>query len=122
MHRTGEIHSLRDPTRGGLATTLNEFAAQSCVGIQFTESNLPVNPAVAGACELLGLDPLYVANEGKMVAAVAAADANRILARMKETRYGHDANDYRRSHWRTSRTGNHENTSGVIPRGRPSGR
>ena len=91
MIKAGDIHCLRDPTRGGLATTLSEFAAQSRVGIQFTESSLPVNPAVAGACELLGLDPLYVANEGKMVAVVAAADANRVLAQMKETRYGRDA-------------------------------
>ena len=91
MIKAGDIHCLRDPTRGGLASTLSEFAAQSCVGIQFTESSLPVNPAVAGACELLGLDPLYVANEGKMVAVVAAADANRVLAQMKETRYSRDA-------------------------------
>ena len=91
MIKAGDIHCLRDPTRGGLATTLSEFAAQSRVGIQFTESSLPVNPAVAGACELLGLDPLYVANEGKMVAVVAAADANRVLAQMKETRYSRDA-------------------------------
>jgi len=91
MIKAGDIHCLRDPTRGGLATTLSEFAAQSRVGIQFTESSLPVNPAVAGACELLGLDPLYVANEGKMVVVVAAADANRVLAQMKETRYGRDA-------------------------------
>ncbi len=91
MIEAGEIRCLRDPTRGGLATTLNEFAGQSHVGIRIIESSIPVNPAVTGACELLGLDPLYVANEGKMVAVVAATDADRILERMKQNRYGRDA-------------------------------
>jgi hydrogenase expression/formation protein HypE len=60
------VHTLRDPTRGGLATTLNEIARQSGVGIVLDEAALPINPAVAAACEFLGLDPLYVANEGKL--------------------------------------------------------
>ncbi len=88
---SSNIHSLRDPTRGGLATTLNEFAQQSKVGIRIYEANLPVNRAVLGACELLGFDPLYVANEGKMVAVVTAEDADNVLARMKQNRYGHEA-------------------------------
>jgi hydrogenase expression/formation protein HypE len=82
------IHSLRDPTRGGLASTLNEFARQSGVGITIEEANIPVHDGVRGACELLGLDPLYIANEGKLVAAVAPADAGKVLAAMRKNKYG----------------------------------
>jgi len=82
------LHCLRDPTRGGLATTLNEFARQSQVGIRIDEASLPVNEAVMAACELLGFDPLYVANEGKLVAIVAPSDADKVLDRMKQNRYG----------------------------------
>ncbi|MDD4911979.1 MAG: hydrogenase expression/formation protein HypE [Sideroxydans sp.] len=78
-----ELRVLRDPTRGGLATTLNEIAQQSCVGMSLQESAIPVNPTVAAACEFLGLDPLYVANEGKLVAICAAQDADRLLAVMR---------------------------------------
>ena len=78
-----DIHVLRDPTRGGLATTLNEITRQAGVGMMLEESAVPVDPAVAAACELLGLDPLYVANEGKLVAICAAADAERLLAVMR---------------------------------------
>jgi len=78
-----ELHVLRDPTRGGLATTLNEIAQQSGVGMMLQEKALPVNPAVAAACEFLGLDPLYVANEGKLVAICAENDAEIILAAMR---------------------------------------
>lgn len=78
-----EIHVLRDPTRGGLATTLNEIAKQSGVGMMLQEKNLPVKPEVEAACEFLGLDPLYVANEGKLVAICAAADAEKLLAVMR---------------------------------------
>lgn len=78
-----DIHCLRDPTRGGLATTLNELAHQSGVGMQIRESALPVRPAVAAACELLGLDPLYVANEGKLVAICPPEQAARLLATMQ---------------------------------------
>lgn len=92
MLETGaDIHCLRDPTRGGLATTLNEFAQQSQAGIRIYEESVPINKAVLGACELLGFDPLYVANEGKLVAVVAPADAAKVLARMKQHKYGHNA-------------------------------
>jgi hydrogenase expression/formation protein HypE len=77
------IRCMRDPTRGGLSSALNEIAAQSRVGMVLEESAIPVQEAVRGACELLGLDPLYVANEGKLVAIVEAAQAERILAAMQ---------------------------------------
>jgi hydrogenase expression/formation protein HypE len=85
------IHCLRDPTRGGLATTLNDFAGQSKVGIMIEENKIPVNKAVLAACELLGLDPLYIANEGKLAAIVAAEDTEPVLAAMKRNRYGSKA-------------------------------
>ncbi|HXE37876.1 MAG TPA: hydrogenase expression/formation protein HypE [Azonexus sp.] len=78
-----DIHVLRDPTRGGLATTLNEIAQQSGVGMMLQEKALPVKPAVNAACEFLGLDPLYVANEGKLVAICAEQDAEKLLAAMR---------------------------------------
>lgn len=77
------VRVLRDPTRGGLATTLNEIAKQSGVGMQLHEAEIPVLPQVDAACEFLGLDPLYVANEGKLVAICAAADAERLLGTMR---------------------------------------
>lgn len=84
MLATGaDIRCLRDPTRGGLATTLNEIAKQSKVGVMLQEKAIPVKPEVAAACEFLGLDPLYVANEGKLIAVVAEADADRVLAVMR---------------------------------------
>jgi len=79
----GTIHVLRDPTRGGVATALNEIAGKSNVGIKILEENLPVKSEVAGMCELLGLDPLYLANEGKMLAFVAPQDADRVLTAMQ---------------------------------------
>ena len=78
-----DIHVLRDPTRGGLATTLNEIAKQSGVGMMLQEKALPVLPAVNAACEFLGLDPLYVANEGKLVAICAENDAEKLLVAMR---------------------------------------
>ena len=78
-----QIHCLRDPTRGGLATTLNELARQSGVGMQLQESAIPVNPAVNDACELLGLDPLYVANEGKLVCISPQHHAQKLLQAMQ---------------------------------------
>jgi hydrogenase expression/formation protein HypE len=78
-----DIHVLRDPTRGGLATTLNEIARQSGVGMMIQETAIPVDAAVAAACEFLGLDPLYVANEGKLVAIVADADAETVMSAMR---------------------------------------
>ncbi len=80
---SGGIHVLRDPTRGGLATTLNEIARASQVGMSLEESAIPVAPQVAAACELLGLDPLYIANEGKLVAVVAPEAAEPVLAAMR---------------------------------------
>ena len=88
---SANIHCLRDPTRGGLATTLNDFAEQSNVGIQIEEDKIPVDKAVLAACELLGFDPLYIANEGKVVAVVAHADADRVLAKVKQNKYGASA-------------------------------
>jgi len=85
------IHCLRDPTRGGLATTLNELARQSRVGIVVEETAIPMKDEVKAACELLGLDPIYVANEGKAVAIVDPVDAEKILARMRRNKYGRDA-------------------------------
>ncbi|MGB7502384.1 MAG: hydrogenase expression/formation protein HypE [Azonexus sp.] len=85
-----DIHVLRDPTRGGLATTLNEIARQSSVGMMIQEKALPINPLVAAACEFLGLDPLYVANEGKLVAICAKNDAEMLLATMRKHPLGVD--------------------------------
>lgn len=82
------IHALRDPTRGGLATTLNEIARQSGVGVTLQEESIPVRPAVQAACEMLGFDPLYVANEGKLVAIVERDQADGILAAMREHEHG----------------------------------
>jgi hydrogenase expression/formation protein HypE len=87
----GEIRCMRDPTRGGLSSTLNELAAQSNVGIELVESEIPVREEVRGACEMLGLDPLYVANEGKLVAIVEPAAANEMLSVMREHPLGRDA-------------------------------
>jgi hydrogenase expression/formation protein HypE len=88
---TPAIHCLRDATRGGLASVLNELAAASQVGIEFEESRVPVDPAVQGACEMLGLDPLYVANEGKLVAVVPEEHAEALLDAMRATPYGKNA-------------------------------
>ena len=85
------IHCLRDPTRGGLATTLNEIATQSGCGMAIRERDLPIKPQVSAACEFLGLDPLYVANEGKLVAIAPAEDAQRLLATMRAHPLGRDA-------------------------------
>jgi len=87
----GAVHVLRDPTRGGVATTLNEIARQSGVGMTLHEAAIPVRREVEGACELLGLDPLYVANEGKLVAIVAAAHAEAALAALRAHPLGRDA-------------------------------
>lgn len=85
------IHCLRDPTRGGLATVLNEFALQSNVGFIINENQIPIRTEVASACELLGLDPLYVANEGKLVAIVSAGDSEKVLRAMHSHHLGKDA-------------------------------
>ena len=88
-----DIHCLRDPTRGGLGTTLNELARQSAVGMRLVEGRIPVAEAVRGACEFLGLDPLYVANEGKLVAVCAPDDAETLLSVMREHPLGREARD-----------------------------
>jgi hydrogenase expression/formation protein HypE len=85
------INCLRDPTRGGLATTLNEIAGQSSVGMELEERSIPIRDEVRGACELLGLDPLYIANEGKLIAIVDEKAAEPVLAKMKQNIYGKDA-------------------------------
>ena len=82
------INCLRDPTRGGLAATLNEFAIQSDIGITIEEDKIPVPDGVRGACELLGLDPLYIANEGKLVAIVAPEAVDKVVSAMQRNRYG----------------------------------
>jgi len=87
------IHVMRDPTRGGLAASLNEIAHQSRLGFRLQEEAIPVKPGVAAACELLGLDPLHVANEGKLVAIVAPDVADAVLAAMKAHPLGRDAAD-----------------------------
>lgn len=86
-----DIHCLRDPTRGGLATTLNELARQSDVGMHIREREIPVREAVSAACELLGLDPLYVANEGKLIAICPKAQAHHLLEAMRRNPNGRDA-------------------------------
>ena len=85
------VHVLRDPTRGGVATTLNEIARQAGVAVVLDERAIPVRPPVVAACEMLGFDPLYVANEGKLLAFVAAEAAPAVLAAMRATRYGEEA-------------------------------
>lgn len=85
------VHAMRDPTRGGLAATLNEIAQQAGAGMRIREAAIIVKPAVTAACELLGLDPLYVANEGKLVAFVASAATPAVLAAMREHPLGRDA-------------------------------
>jgi hydrogenase expression/formation protein HypE len=86
-----DIHCLRDPTRGGLATTLNELAQQSRAGMVIRENAIPVREEVKAACEFLGLDPLYVANEGKLVAICPAGEADRLLAAMRAHPLGREA-------------------------------
>jgi hydrogenase expression/formation protein HypE len=86
-----QLRLLRDPTRGGVAASLNEIAGQTALGIEIDEAAIPVAPAVAHACELLGLDPLQVANEGKLLAVVPAADAESVLTAMRQHEHGRQA-------------------------------
>lgn len=88
---TKEIHCLRDATRGGLSAVLNELAAASKVGIEFEEGKVPVRPEVSAACEMLGLDPFYIANEGKLVAIVPEKQANAVLEAMHAHPFGLEA-------------------------------
>ncbi len=91
LDASAEVRCLRDPTRGGVATVLNEIAARSRVGMRLREDAIPVSETVRGACEVLGLDPLYVANEGKLVAIVAAESARAVLDSMRTHALGRDA-------------------------------
>jgi hydrogenase expression/formation protein HypE len=91
LEATREVRCLRDPTRGGLSSTLNEIAASSQVGMELDETSLPVREEVRGACEMLGLDPLYVANEGKLVAIVAPSAAQEALRALHSHPLGKDA-------------------------------
>ncbi len=91
LHCGAEIHCMRDPTRGGLSSALNEIAARSGVGIEIEESAVPIREEVRGACEMLGLDPLYVANEGKLIAFVAPGAAERVLNAVRQNPLGHHA-------------------------------
>ena len=88
---TRDIRCMRDPTRGGVSSTLNEIAERSRVGIELEESSLPIHEEVRGACELLGLDPLYVANEGKLIAIVAPESADTVLQAMRNHPLGSEA-------------------------------
>lgn len=85
------IRCMRDPTRGGLSSTLNELASSSRVGVKIDESSLPIRPEVRGACEMLGLDPLYVANEGKLIAVVPDAEVGKLLEIMRQHPLGRNA-------------------------------
>lgn len=85
------IHLLRDPTRGGVATVLNEIARDAKLGVNIFQKNIPVDEQVAGACEILGLDPLYVANEGLFISAVSSELADDFLAKLKKLEYGENA-------------------------------
>jgi hydrogenase expression/formation protein HypE len=91
LDASDNIHVLRDPTRGGVASTLNEIAVQSKLGITIFEENIPVNPPVQAACEMLGFDPLYIANEGKLITIASRKDADLLLERMRNTKYGEGA-------------------------------
>src|SRR6202521_4078462 len=88
---TNDVHVLRDPTRGGLASVLNEIAQMAGVGIRLHEASIPISEEVKGACEILGLDPLYVANEGKVLAIVSADDVAPVLAAMRAHPLGEKA-------------------------------
>lgn len=88
---THNIHAMRDPTRGGAAATLNEFAKQSNIGIKIYADKIPLREDVKGACEILGIDPLFVANEGKLIAAAAEEDAENLLKEMKKHTLGKEA-------------------------------
>ena len=85
------IHCMRDPTRGGLSSALNEIAGSARVGMRLREESIPIREPVRGACEMLGLDPLYVANEGKLIAIVAPEAADGVLAAMRAHPQGRDA-------------------------------
>lgn len=88
---TNDVHVLRDPTRGGISSALNEICKQSGLGIRIDEKTIPIDAQVRGACEILGLDPLYIANEGKLLVILPEAKAERVLSEIKISEYGRDA-------------------------------
>jgi hydrogenase expression/formation protein HypE len=88
---TKDIHVLRDPTRGGVSSSLNEIARSANVGIEIHENSIPIAEQVKGACEILGLDPLYIANEGKIIIIVPEKHSEQILEKMKDHPAGKDA-------------------------------
>ena len=91
MEVSDNIHVLRDPTRGGLSTTLNEIAMSSEVEIEIDEEKIPIREGVRAACEILGYDPLYLANEGKLIAFVSPEDSLKVLQKMKSNKYGKES-------------------------------
>ena len=91
LQASKDIHVLRDPTRGGVASTLNEIAESSQVGIRIDADAIPLTEPVRGACEILGLDPLYVANEGKLIAFVSVRDAEKVLGAMRQHPLGKES-------------------------------
>ena len=91
MYAAGDIRFMRDPTRGGLATTLKEAALESGLCIRIQEGNLPIPPGVRGACSLLGLDPLFVANEGLLIAVIDSGIADAVVKAMKQHEHGRHA-------------------------------
>ena len=113
---------MRDPTRGGLASALNEIAAQSRVGIELEESAIPVREAVRGACEMLGLDPLYVANEGKLVAIVPPDAADAVRRGHAPPSAGRGRRHHRHRHRARPRPGDHAHGLRHHPHRRHAGR
>ena len=91
VHSGVDVHAMRDPTRGGLATALNEMAQEAQVGMRIREEDIPVRPAVRGVCELLGLDPLYVANEGRLIAFCPQDQAEKLLSVMRSVEEGKES-------------------------------
>jgi hydrogenase expression/formation protein HypE len=91
VNQIDDIHVLRDPTRGGLATILNEISVKSNVGIELFEDKIPVKPQVQGICDLLGMDPLYMANEGKLVIILPSIHEDKVLDILKQNKYGRDS-------------------------------
>lgn len=91
LETSANVRVLRDPTRGGLATTLNEFVENTALGIVMDERLVPVKPAVQAACDMLGLDPMYCANEGKLICIVSPEDADKVLYAMRQSKEGRDA-------------------------------
>lgn len=92
LNSTKNIHVMRDPTRGGIASALNEIAASANVGIEIYEDKIPISEEVKGACEILGLDPLYIANEGKILIFVPESESEKVLDVMRTHEYGQESN------------------------------